>query len=174
MKKYISKHRAKENEVLAIFILQETKNSNLFDKNCTHENVKCHIPHEESWLRRIMIKQVNYNNRVTISSTYIFWQKLNLLTFKASLEEVIVMHAVAGRCIVKKVLSEISQNSQENICVRVSFLIKLQTWVLQLFKKETLAQMFSGEFCKIFKNIFFTKHLQWLALCILRKWKQNT
>ena len=32
------------------FILQVnlTKNSNLFDKNCTEENVKCHIQHEVS------------------------------------------------------------------------------------------------------------------------------
>ena len=27
------------------FILQETK---IFDKNCTQENVKCHIQHQES------------------------------------------------------------------------------------------------------------------------------
>ena len=26
-----------------IFVLQETKNSNLFDKNCTQENMKCHM-----------------------------------------------------------------------------------------------------------------------------------
>ena len=31
--------------------MQETKNSSLFDKNCSQENVKCHIQHEESWLR---------------------------------------------------------------------------------------------------------------------------
>ena len=37
---------------------------------------------------------------------------------------------------------EILQNSQENACVRVSFLIK--------FKKETLALLFSCEFRKIF------------------------
>ena len=36
------------------------KNSNLFDKNCTQENVKCHIQHEESWLGWIVIEQVNY------------------------------------------------------------------------------------------------------------------
>ena len=36
--------------------------------------------------------------------------------------------AVARRCSVKKVFLEISQNSQENACARVSFLIKLQTW----------------------------------------------
>ena len=32
----------------------------------------------------------------------------------------------------KKVFLEISQNSQENTCTRVSFLIKLQAWGLQL------------------------------------------
>ena len=34
--------------------------------------------------------------------------------------------AVARRCSVKKLFLEISQNSQENTCTRVSFLIKLQ------------------------------------------------
>ena len=33
--------------------------------------------------------------------------------------------AVAQRCSIKKVFLEISQNTQENICARVSFLIKL-------------------------------------------------
>ena len=41
---------------------------------------------------------------------------------------------------------EILQNSQENTYVRV-------------FKKETLAQVFSCEFCEISKNTFCTKHL---------------
>ena len=50
---------------------------------------------------------------------------------------------------------EISQNSQENICTRVSFLIKLQ--VCNLIKKETVAQVFSCEFCEISKNTFFYK-----------------
>ena len=47
----------------------------------------------------------------------------------------------------KKAFLEISQNSQKNTCARVSFLIKLQT-----LAKETLAQVFSCEFCGIFKN----------------------
>ena len=34
--------------------------------------------------------------------------------------------AVVRRCSLKKVFLEISQNSQENNCARVSFLIKLQ------------------------------------------------
>ena len=38
--------------------------------------------------------------------------------------------AVARRCSVKKVFLEMSQNSQENSCSRVSFLIKLQAWGL--------------------------------------------
>ena len=39
---------------------------------------------------------------------------------------------VAQRCSVKKVFLEIKQNSQENTCVRVSFLIKLQAEVCEL------------------------------------------
>ena len=41
---------------------------------------------------------------------------------------------------------EISQNSQENTCAKVSF--------LNFIKKETLAQVFSCEFREISKNIF--------------------
>ena len=36
--------------------------------------------------------------------------------------------AVVRGCSVKKVFLEISQNSQENTCVRVSFLMKLQAF----------------------------------------------
>ena len=50
---------------------------------------------------------------------------------------------------------EISQNSQENTCARVSFLIDSCNFI----KKETLAEVFSYEICKIFKNTFFTEHL---------------
>ena len=50
---------------------------------------------------------------------------------------------------------EISQNSQENTCVRVYFLINLQD-----FKKDSLAQVFSYEFCEISKTTFFTGHFQ--------------
>ena len=74
----------------------------------------------------------------------------------------------------------ISQNSQENICARVSFLKVLRTrcftehlqWLLlklkianlnlrpgteawNFIKKETLAQVFSWEFCEIFKEHLF-------------------
>ena len=45
----------------------------------------------------------------------------------------LLFEAVAHTCFVlKKVFLEISQNSQENTCARVSFLIKLRVWNLQL------------------------------------------
>ena len=62
--------------------------------------------------------------------------------------------AVAQRCSVKKVFVEVLQNSQENTCVRVSSLIKLQASAYNLIKEETLAQVFSYEFCQISKNSF--------------------
>ena len=60
--------------------------------------------------------------------------------------------AVAWSCSVKTVFLEVSQNSQENTGFGVSFLIKF-------IKREILAQVFSYEFCKVSKNIFFTEHL---------------
>ena len=50
---------------------------------------------------------------------------------------------------------KISQNSQENTCVRASFLITLQA--SDFIKKETLAQAFSCEFCEVF---YRTPYLQ--------------
>ena len=64
-----------------------------------------------------------------------------------------ISEAVVRRCFVKNVLLKISQNSQENTCVRVSFLIKACNFI----QKETLAQVFSCEFCKISKNTFSHK-----------------
>ena len=54
-----------------------------------------------------------------------------------------ISEAVVCRCSVEKVFLEISQNSQENTCVIVSFF------------KETLTQVFSCELFKISKNTFF-------------------
>ena len=45
----------------------------------------------------------------------------------------------------------------------VSFTLKLQK---NFIEKETLAEVISCEFCKIFKNTFFTEHLRWLLLAI--------
>ena len=53
------------------------------------------------------------------------------------------LKAVAQRCSVKKVFLEISQNSQENTCARVSFLIKLQPILLGLLRVPLL-RLFLG------------------------------
>ena len=57
-------------------------------------------------------------------------------------------------CSLKKLFLEIPQNSQENTCGRVSFLIKLKN-----NKKETLEQVFSCKFCEFSENTFSTEHL---------------
>ena len=41
--------------------------------------------------------------------------------------------------------------------------------LLNFIKKETLAQLLSCEFCKIFKNTFFLEHLRWLFVNIGNK-----
>ena len=61
-------------------------------------------------------------------------------------------------CFVNKVFLEISQNSQENTCARDSVLI-VAGGACNFIKKESLAQVFSCEFCEIFKNAFFTEHV---------------
>ena len=60
---------------------------------------------------------------------------------------------VGQRYSVKKMFLEISQNSQQNTCARVS-LSKLQAEACNFIKKETLAQVFSSEFCEVSKNTF--------------------
>ena len=53
----------------------------------------------------------------------------------------------------KKLFLEISQNSLENTCARVSFLVKLQVQASNFIKKK-LWQVFSCEFYEISKNTF--------------------
>ena len=64
-------------------------NPNVFDKIRTQDNVKCHIQHEGSWLRWIVIDHRKL--QVTLLFAYISWKKFCWHTFKASSEGVIVM-----------------------------------------------------------------------------------
>ena len=80
-----------------------------------------------------------------------------------------VSEAVAQRCSVKNVFLKTSENSQKNTCARVSFLDKVAglrpaTLAQVRKKRETLAQVFSCEFCESSKNTFFIEHLWWLLL----------
>ena len=63
-------------------------------------------------------------------------------------------------CSIKKIFSKSSQISQENTCAWISFLVKLQASAFNFIKKETLAQVFSCEFCEILKDIFFVEHIR--------------
>ena len=69
----------------------------------------------------------------------------------------------AGGVLWEKVFLEISQNSQEITCARDSSLIKVTSCyrpeACNVIKKETLAQVFFCEFCKISQNTFFSEHL---------------
>ena len=73
----------------------------------------------------------------TIDVSYFFWF---CKTVKAE--------AVARRCSVRKVFLEIPQNTQENTCARISFLIELQAQACNFIKRETLSQVFFCEFCE--------------------------
>ena len=66
--------------------------------------------------------------------------------------------AVFQRYPVKKVFLEMSQNSQESTCARVSFLT-IRPEACNFIKKEALAQVFFCELYEISKNTFFTAHL---------------
>ena len=60
----------------------------------------------------------------------------------------------------EKLLVQNFQNWQENTCAKVSFLKKVADFrplTCNFIKKETLEQMFSCKFCKICKNIFFSR-----------------
>ena len=58
-------------------------------------------------------------------------------------------------------LLKISKNSQENTGAGVPFLMKLPKACNIIIQKENLEQVFSCEFCKVFKNTFFIEHLRW-------------
>ena len=94
-----------------------------------------------------------------------------------SLRRLFSDESAAPRCSVKKKFLKISQNSEENTCARVSFLITLQASLIRAsrqintlkkntLEKETLALVFSCEFYKNFKNTFYIEHLQWLLLVV--------
>ena len=70
----------------------------------------------------------------------------------------------------KKVFIVILENSKENVCARVSFLIKLQASGLRpetLLKKRLWHRCFSVNFAKFLKTSFLlTEHLRMTASCV--------
>ena len=84
------------------------------------------------------------------------------------------LEAVTRRYSAKKVFLEVSQNSQENTCARVSFLIKLLASGCNFIEKETLAHVFSCEFCEVSENTFYYRTPLVAASETLRKEKNKT
>ena len=67
------------------------------------------------------------------------------------------IEAVAERCPVKRMLSEISQNSQENNCARVSFLTMLQAKANNFIKEETDTDVFPSVLRNFKEQLFLQK-----------------
>ena len=60
----------------------------------------------------------------------------------------------------KQVFLKMSQNLQESICVRASFLMKFQPEDCNFIKKEILLEVLSWKWIlETFKNTCFTEHL---------------
>ena len=94
--------------------------------------------------------QVNSNHGVKDNNIFI-WFPLTLQNQPTNLE------AVVQWCSVKKVFLEVLQNSQENSCARVSFLIKLQTSGIQICWKGDSGVGIFCEVCESSKNTFSYK-----------------
>ena len=99
-----------------------------------------------------------------------------LQLFNNNRETMLHAEAVVQSCSVKKVFLEISQNSQENACSRVSFLIKLQASGLSpttLLKKRLWHSCFPVNFLKFLRTPFFMDRLWWLLLYMIKPFRPS-
>ena len=80
------------------------------------------------------------------------------VSFFSCLGHGVQLEAAIQRCSVEEVFLEILQNSQENTCARVSFLIKLGK------KKRLWHRYFHVSFAKFLRAAFLIEHVWWLLL----------
>ena len=80
-----------------------------------------------------------------------------------------LLKAVTQRCPVKMVLLKISQYSQENTCVRVSF-----NKGAGLYKKRHQHRCFPVNITKFLRTTFFIDHPRWLLLDIFTDSQKET
>ena len=59
----------------------------------------------------------------------------------------------------KTVIKNLTKHTGKHLCQSI-FLIKLQAETCNFIKQEALAQVFSCEFCEIFKNIISADHIR--------------
>ena len=108
-----------------------------------------------TWFQNIV--RISRNILLHLLSHDFFLKKHNILRedhkiYLNDLNKQDLKAATRGR-LCEKVFLEISQNLQENSCVRISFFMKLQE-ACNFILKRTLAQLFPCEFCEISKNTF--------------------
>ena len=125
-----------------------------------------------------------YNSTLVITSDLSLWLKATEIVHAKSLKAVLILggfHLIMSflgsigsvmtgsrssyrRCSVKKyVLRNFAKFTRKHLCQSLFFNKVAGLRPVTFLKKETLAQVFSCEFCKIFKNTFFTKHLRTTA-----------
>ena len=101
-----------------------------------------------------------YGSWLVLAISYLKLSPINKLEINKYISNFLFPEAATGEVLYKKVFLKILQNSQANAWVRASYLIKLQVWGLQFYLKSLWRRCFPVDFCKIFKNIFFTEHFR--------------
>ena len=91
------------------------------------------------------------------------------MTTKNFMNSSIIFRSSQQRCFVKKGVLEISQNSQESTCFRVSFLIKLQVPPVTLLKKRLWHSCLPVNLAKFLRTPFSQNTSRRLLLYILSR-----
>ena len=100
---------------------------------------------------------LRYFTKAATSRCYVKNQCLGVLAW-----EFVVLEAATKGVLSKKLFLKIPQNSKKNTCASLfSNKVAKNSYsnFLNKVEKQILAQVFSCEFCEIFKNTFFTEHL---------------
>ena len=134
-----------ENKKFSVFKIKssiETKNDSLLFERwvLSRQLMSAYTTPTLEGLQLLFTCLLAFISRSNLAFAKSSWALTPVFNFFLLLSEV-----VAQICSVKKVLLEILQNWQENTSARISG---------QACIKEILAQVFSCEFCKIFKNTF--------------------
>ena len=98
----------------------------------------------------------------------LLWTSAKMRT-KNFMNSSIIFRSSQQRCFVKKGVLEISQNSQESTCARVSFLIKLQVPPVTLLKKRLWHSCLPVNLAKFLRTPFSQNTSGRLLLYILSR-----
>ena len=112
----------------------------VFEWHLRYQSCYCLICWSYFWFQNLSVFKI----------TKLSGKMFNICRTLEDLTIIIFPEAVTQRCSVTKVFLKILQNSQENNCARVSFLIKMH--------------VYSCEFLQNFYEQHFLEHLWWLLL----------